>query len=97
MLKYGEINKLNVHGLRMLDWCPPHFCQVCFDLKTDEKNISDWIWTNLEGRFFYGDKIVGVDGKRVMCKMVGFENHSEATYFGLHLDRINQTHREELW
>jgi hypothetical protein len=92
MLRYKEINPLNVHGLRRVDHCPPHFLEVCFDLKTQEQNISDWIYTQLSGRFYYNDKILIDDqGKRSMCKVVAFERHSEATYFGLFIDQINAT------
>ena len=55
MLKYNEANPLAVFGLRELEHCPLHFVQVTFDLKAHEKAISDWIWTNLGGRFWYGD------------------------------------------
>jgi hypothetical protein len=91
MLGFREINPLNVHGLRRLEHCPPHFLQVCFDLYTDEKNISDWVYTNLSGRFFFGDHVlVDDDGKRGMCKVLALEIHSEASYFALFLDSINK-------
>ena len=97
MLQYREINPLNVHGLRRVDHCPPHFLQVCFDLKTQEQSISDWIFTQLSGRFYYGDKITLDDtGKRGMCKVVAFERHSEATYFGLFLDQLN-SNEHNIW
>ena len=55
MLKHGEINPLNVFGLRRMDHCPPHFEKVYFDLRTSEKHISDWIYEHLIGRFWFGD------------------------------------------
>jgi hypothetical protein len=92
MLQYREVNPLNVHGLRRVEHLPPHFCEVSFDLKTQESNISDWIFTNLEGRFYFGDKVViDSNGKRTMFKVVAFERHSEASYFGLFIDQINQS------
>jgi hypothetical protein len=55
MLKYGEVNPLNVFGLRRLDHCPPHFTKIHFDLRTSFKDITDWVFENLEGRFYAND------------------------------------------
>lgn len=91
------INPLNVHGLRRVEHCPPHFFRVEFDLATDEKDITDWVYTNLDGRFYFGDYYnIDTTGRRTMCKVLAFENHSEATYFGLFMDQIN-TRSQQLW
>lgn len=91
MLKQNEVNPLNVFGLRRLDHCPPHFETLCFDLKTNEKNISDWIYENLSSRFFLGDTYIlsPENNNVVLCHKVGFEDSSELTYFGIFLDTIN--------
>lgn len=98
MLKHGEINPLNVFGLRKVDHRPPHFDPVLFEIKTSEKKILDWIYENLEGRFWMGDvysdpgsqKSTGeFFDKTSMCKCVAFEEHSEASYFALCLDQVN--------
>lgn len=91
MLKYGEVNPLAVFGLRELDHCPPHFIQVPFELKTDEKVISDWIWSNLSGRFWYGDLYSkSPEQTVVLYKCAAFEIPGEASMFALILDQINQ-------
>ncbi len=87
MLKYGIINPLNVHGLRRLEYCPPHFARLYFDIKTTEKQIVIWILENLQGRFFMGD--VSTDEKHFR-KCVAFEVHSEKALFALQLDMINK-------
>ena len=98
MLKHGEVNPLNVFGLRQLDHCPPHFEVITFDLYTNIKDISDWIYENLSGRFYIGDYFTQESaepgsGNRVkMQKAVAFEMHEEASYFGLFLPDINQLH-----
>ncbi len=89
MLKHNEPNPLAVFGLRELDHCPPHFTRVTFDLKTKEKNITDWIWSNLEGRFWYGDLYFRHEETLQFQKCVGFEVPGEATMFALILDQIN--------
>jgi hypothetical protein len=92
MLKHGEVNQLNVFDLRQVHHCPPHFVVVTFDLRTNIKEISDWIYENLSGRFYIGDYFDNSEsdpGKVKMQKAVAFELHEEASYFGLFLPNIN--------
>ena len=92
MIKYGEPNPLAVFGLRQLEFRPPHFTVVHFDLKTNIKSINDWIWENLEGRFWVGDYYY-VDNSPsahvIMSKAAAFERAAEASYFALAIDQIN--------
>jgi len=76
--------------LRQLDHCPPHFYAVDFDLSTSNKKITDWIWENLKGRFYFGDSYLYESGRQTMKKQVAFEVHSEASYFALVLNEINK-------
>lgn len=91
MLKHGEVNPLNVHGLREISWCPPHFERVQFDLHTSEKDITNWIYENLEGRFYFGQIDVTQPNNRPTFRqcLVAFELSNEATYFSLYLPQIN--------
>ena len=90
MLKHGEVNPLNVFGLRRLDYCPPHFERVAFDSFVSEKHVSDWVYENLLGRFYVGYQDQSQGNKLVVRQMVlGFELPSEASYFGLLLPQIN--------
>lgn len=90
MLKYGEVNPLAVFGLRKLDHCPPHFIPVEFDSRVSDKEVSDWIHVNLQGRFYLGDKYVEREGSSAsMVKCAAFEQAGEASYFALQLDQIN--------
>ena len=92
MLKHGEVNPLNVHGLRQLQHCPLHFEQVIFSPLENTKHFSDWIYENLEGRFYIGDIDVArtPGGKPIDRNMlVAFELASEASYFSLLLPQIN--------
>ena len=91
MLKHGEVNPLNVFGLRELQHCPPHFQKVSFELRTNVKDIKNWVYENLSGRFWFGEQYVELThGKLSIDKCIAFENHSEASYFSLMLDQINQ-------
>lgn len=91
MIKHGEVNPLDVFDLRQVSFCPPHFQQIAFDIRTSEKTIRDWIFENCEGRFFLGDMVAPSDSGSgtVMHKVAAFERHNEATYFGLFLPSIN--------
>lgn len=90
MIKHGEVNPLDVFDLRQVNFCPPHFEKIAFDIRTSEKVIRDWIFENCEGRFFLGDMVAPTEaGSAIMHKVAAFEKHSEATYFGLFLPTIN--------
>jgi len=85
-----EINLLNVLNKRRVSHLPPHFQSVTFDLKGNEKSIVDWIYENLHGRFYSGNRIFTINNKNEMRYCVAFEEHSEATYFSLILSELNQ-------
>jgi len=92
MLKYGAPNPLNVHQLRRLSWCPPHFTRVQFEPYVTEKNITDWLYENLEGRFYVGDiDVARTPGGKPIDRnlLVAFELAAEASYFSLVLHTIN--------
>jgi hypothetical protein len=95
MLKYKEANPLAVFGLRELEHCPPHFVKITFDLKAQDKHISDWIWANLSGRFYYGDLYYKDTANNVAIqKCVALENPGEASMFALMLDQLNKYERD---
>jgi hypothetical protein len=91
MLKYGEINPLNVFGLRRLEFNPPHFsCVRIESLYVDPKTITDWIFENLTGRFCFIDEHDETpSGSQTSFKCACFENPGEASMFALMLDQIN--------
>lgn len=95
MLKHNEANPLAVFGLRELEHCPPHFSQVCFESKVPDKVITDWIWTNLSGRFWFDDLYSKDHNNNVTIqKCAAFETAGEASMFALILDQIN---KQDFW
>ncbi len=93
MLKHLEPNPLNIHGLRQLSHCPPHFTSVVFDLAVQDKDLIDWLYENLEGRFYSGQIDVKQEsGKYSRQHCIAFELASEASYFALFLPQINVSH-----
>lgn len=91
MLKHNEVNALSVFELRRVDHCPPHFTRFSFDLNVQDKQVTDWIYENLSGRFYFGDEyfVHESNGKVGMRKCAAFEQAGEASYFALQLDTIN--------
>jgi hypothetical protein len=81
-LRNKEANALAVFNMRKMDFCPAHFETLTFDLKCNERVLTDWIYENTEGRFYFGQ-----DTRLNM--RVGFEVHSEASYFAMFLPTIN--------
>lgn len=91
MLKHNEVNPLTVFGLRRMEFCPPHFVPVQFDLRVPEKVITDWIWEHLSGRFYCGDYYTETQGGNISGqKVIAFEESGEASYFALVLDTVNK-------
>lgn len=94
LLKLNDANPLAVFGLRQLAHCPPHFTPVDFECLVDDKDITDWIWANLDGRFYFGDVLpkevtLGVG----FSKRAAFETAGEASYFALVLSTVNHDQR----
>jgi hypothetical protein len=83
MFKFGAPNPLNVHGIRELSWCPPHFTAVPVSPHilpwTDERVVKNWIYENLQGRYHLGY----TDTDQGRCVLAAFERASEASYFSL--------------
>ena len=96
MLKYGIVNPLAVFGLRRIAFLPPHFERFIFDCQSGkDKEIVDWVWANLQGRFYFNDYFTAsannVSASVSMQKVMAFEDPAEASYFGLMLPSINES------
>jgi len=79
MLKHNEVNPLAVHRLRRVDFCPAHF--VSMTVTASLPPVLNWLHENTDGRFYINNSAGG-------NLTIGFENHSEATYFSLFLPQI---------
>jgi hypothetical protein len=89
MLRDGTPNVLTVHGLREVESCPPHFTKVPFSLNGNKKDYTDWIWENLEGRFWFDDLYyINDSGNMEMSACAAFEIPGEASMFALCLSQI---------
>ena len=84
MIKHSEANPLNIHGLRELAWCPPHFTKVRIATIATKKNLTDWLYENLDGRFYIGEE----DIDKIRYTVIAFEVAGESSYFSLCLPDI---------
>jgi hypothetical protein len=90
MLRTDTVNPLNVFNKRRLNHCPPHFLPIYFDLRVNEKVITDWIYEHLSGRFYF-DSQYQMQDKPIIQQCAAFENHQEASYFSLLLTDLNKS------
>ncbi len=91
MLKHGIVNPLNVHGMRELSHCPPHFERITFDSYVHLNVIRNWIYENLSSRFYIGEVDARDQSTRRWQRrtLIAFEEASEATIFALNLTDLN--------
>lgn len=76
----SEEEFLALRRQRQLEWYSDHLTLVDVSgFKHRRKQISDWIWCNLSGRFWLGE----IYQSRSFNLYVGFEQESEASYFAL--------------
>jgi hypothetical protein len=89
MIKHGTPNPLNTHNLRIAEHNYEHFTPVYFEIRVAESAIINWVYENLEGRFWLGDYYYTDTYGFGMKKCISFENPGEASYFAMFLDTIN--------
>jgi hypothetical protein len=57
----------------------------------NEKDITDWLYEHLEGRFYSGEIDVKKDsGKYARQHCIAFEIATEASYFSMFLVQLNK-------
>lgn len=84
MIKNYEANPLNIHALREVSFCPPHFTKVDMSGSYVPPNtLKKWLYANLEGRFH-----IGTGERDHIVKFIAFEIQGEASYFALMKDTI---------
>jgi hypothetical protein len=92
--QFYQPNPLSVANLRIVSRCPLHFFAVDFDMSCSAKKVTDWIYSNLQGRFYFGQVTSSNSNNGVtnliLCSRAAFEIHSEASYFALSLPEINK-------
>jgi len=85
-LNRGELNPLDVLGLRKLNFIPEHFTTLTIESGfTDIKNIDYWINYNLNSRYAIENTLVlsNVSKKITQVTVIGLEDPKEITMLSL--------------
>lgn len=87
-LKNGNPNPLNVLNLRRVYFPAHHFYFSNINItKTNSlkllNSIDEWIYNNLNGRYYIGTSIDLIDNQFVLVTRVGFEQEKELSFFKL--------------
>lgn len=77
-----DINPLNIFGVRKVHYNPPHFAKVKIsDFELHDKKIEQWIEKKLQSRYFISKLPTIIDNSLRSQTYIGFEDHSELSYF----------------
>ena len=89
-----DYNHLDLIGERELSWIPPHFSQTTLSEREEwnRNALVSWIQAKLRGRFsLVKTPVIGSNDKLKSTLVVGFEDHSEMTYFMLACPHLRRT------
>jgi hypothetical protein len=82
-LKHGKVNPLNALELRKCDFPAHHFYYTIIPKFTtvNYKNINDWVYQNLNGRYYIGQSLDLIDNNISYVLKIGFEQEKEVSFF----------------
>lgn len=84
-LKAGKVNALNVLDLRKVSFPAHHFHYTSISKYSPihYKNLDQWIYSNLNSRYYIGQAVDIVDNTIVFVTKIGFEQEKELSFFKL--------------
>jgi hypothetical protein len=84
-LKNGKVNALNALDLRKCSFPAHHFTYTNLPKYNPVyvNNIDNWIYHNLNSRYYVGQYLALVDNSLVFVTRVGFEQEKELSFFKL--------------
>lgn len=84
-LKNGKPNPLNVLDLRQVSFPAHHFYFTSLPVYYPKLllSINDWIYLNLNGRYYIGQDISLVNNHFTFTTKIGFEQEKELSFFKL--------------
>lgn len=85
----GKVNKIAAAGGRQVNCLPYHFESIKI-IGYNESQIKNWIWKNLNGRFYLGPKYKIENGSVIYEHVAAFEDPAEATMFVLMAETISE-------
>lgn len=82
-LKNGKVNELNVLGLRKVNFPARHFHYTFLpkSLPIFQKSIDNWIYNNLNGRYYIGTSFGLENNNFTYQTKIGFEQEKELSFF----------------
>lgn len=83
-LNRGEVNALNVLGLRKLSFIPEHFSKIKIEQRIEIKLLERWIEYNLNSRFaIIISNVLDSNRKIIQVTEIGLEDPKELTLLTL--------------
>lgn len=84
-LKNGKPNALNALGIRKVAFPAHHFYFTTLPKYNPAKykELDDWIYFNLNSRYYIGQSIDLIDNSIVYVTKIGFEQEKELSFFKL--------------
>lgn len=82
-IKHGKINPLNALDIRKVHFPAWHFHYVELSKfhPNHVKNLDNWIYNNLNGRYYIGSSLALVDNTITYITKIGFEIEKEISFF----------------
>jgi hypothetical protein len=82
-IKNGKINPLNALDIRKVHFPALHFHYAELNKFHPNyiKNLDNWIYNNLNGRYYIGSSLALVDNSIAYVTKVGFEIEKEISFF----------------
>lgn len=90
-LRAGKVNPLNVLDLRRVQFPAHHFSYTIIPKFHANlvKDIDQWIYYNMNGRYYIGKGIDLISNNYIYVTKIGFENEKELSFFKLAYTILN--------
>lgn len=84
-LRAGKVNALNALDLRKVSFPAHHFHYTSINKYSPVyyKTLDQWIYSNLNSRYYIGQAVDLVDNTLVFVTKIGFEQEKELSFFKL--------------
>lgn len=82
-MKNDKINALNALGLRKVNFPAVHFRYMSLPKFNPSmvKVLDEWIYENMNGRYYIGSSLDLIDNSIVYTTRIGFEIEKEISFF----------------
>ncbi len=90
-LKNGKVNPLNALAIRKVNFPARqfHYTNISKYSPTYYKQVDEWIYNNLNSRYYIGQGIDLIDNTVMYVTTIGFEQEKELSFFKLACPYLN--------